>query len=90
MVTCGMNERSRLHISQTIGCSKFSMDKAHAMMKKFGVHLYLFLPMLDLDALEPTVKQTRMVETRGFLLLPHTMNTQHQNQQGKTQAQIIS
>ena len=65
------------------------LDRAHRIMKKLGFGRFLFGGFADLDRVfpEPTTKQMRVFEYKGFVLVRPTMNTQ--DQQGYLQVKKI-
>ena len=84
-----MFERDRTHAAQLEGLSKFTMDRAHLMMKRHGGHLYLLIPLLDYDARTNTTFSLRVGEMKEFLLLGVTLNTQQQSRRGWTTHRIV-
>ena len=66
-----------------------TMDKAHTKMLKNGYFRFLFLPVLDLDNLNPVRGFMRQIETRSFPLLPSNLNTQQQSVKGVPDAVVV-
>ena len=76
--------------AQHEGLSKFPMDLAHLVMKKNGGHLSLLIPLLDYDSYADNTKYSfRIAETKEFLLLGVTLNTQQQRRRGWTTHKIV-
>ena len=44
----GTFERKRGHVAEVVASKRLSMDKAHGIMLKDGISLYLFCQLLDL------------------------------------------
>ena len=89
MVRAHFAPRHRLHHVQAQGTSRFTLDKAHARMKKFGSYSWLLSPFLQLDAYEFTTHVVRLCESRSFILMQVNMNTQQQSARGIPTHQIV-
>ena len=90
MCRAGFAPRHRGHDSQNLGTSKFTVDKCHARMRKFGPHNYLLMPISDGGSLALTTHLIQLAEVRSFVLLRVTMNAQHQTPQGMPQARVVA
>ena len=82
--------RRRLHTSQCITEGKDTMDQCHSKMLKFGVARFLFMCAGDREweLGQFTTLFWRLVEDRGMVLFPVTMNTQGQSLRGSVKVDV--